>query len=398
MALTCNNDGFSGTVTLAASNSAFPNVLQVGNGGTTGTLGTATVHGGSNVTLQFDLLGGPASNITVADSIGVTVVSGSTMKIGDGFVWSSSGTMTANGTLDLNGHNLTISGLAGSGFVENNGGSNSILTVNTGSSSYTYAGIIQNGSGAQTIGLTKTGTGTLRLTGANTYTGVTTINAGTLQVGDGYYLAYPSYTYIGGTTGTLGTGDVVINANGTLAFSRNTNSGALVVGNSISGSGALNQIGYGTVALTCNNDGYSGAVTLAASNSAFPNVLQVGNGGTTGTLGTATVHGGSNVTLQFDLLGGPASNITVADSIGVTVVSGSTMKIGDGFVWSSSGTMTANGTLDLNGHNLTISGLAGSGFVENNGGSNSILTVNTGSSSYTYAGIIQNGSGAKQSA
>jgi len=53
---------------------------------------------------------------------------------------------------------------------------------------------------AGSAGLTKAGTGTLTLTGANGYSGGRRISAGTLQVGNG------------GTTGQLGSGAVVDNA------------------------------------------------------------------------------------------------------------------------------------------------------------------------------------------
>lgn len=80
--------------------------------------------------------------------------------------------------------------------------------------------------------LEKTDLGTLVLTGENTYSGGTTISAGTLQLGDG------------GTSGNL-TGDVT--NNGTLVLNR---SDALTLGGVISGGGAMRQSGTGTTLLT----------------------------------------------------------------------------------------------------------------------------------------------------
>ncbi len=80
------------------------------------------------------------------------------------------------------------------------------------------------------------GSGALVLTGANTYTEGTTINAGTtLRMGDG------------GTSGTLGTGDVQVNGDGVLVFDR---SDSVSLGNAISGQGYLSQEGAGTLILT----------------------------------------------------------------------------------------------------------------------------------------------------
>ncbi|MBF7731762.1 autotransporter-associated beta strand repeat-containing protein, partial [Pseudomonas sp. N040] len=70
--------------------------------------------------------------------------------------------------------------------------------------------------------LDKQGAATLSLTGANTYSGTTTVSDGTLSIG------------AGGTTGQLGSGAVVNNS--TLQINR---SNAITLGNSISGSGAL---------------------------------------------------------------------------------------------------------------------------------------------------------------
>lgn len=90
---------------------------------------------------------------------------------------------------DLNGFNETINGLASAGtvsgcFILNNlSGTTSTLTVGDYDQSATYGGVIQNGAGGLgVVALTKIGGGKQTLTGANTYSGITTISNGTLAL------------------------------------------------------------------------------------------------------------------------------------------------------------------------------------------------------------------------
>src|SRR4029079_2814499 len=106
----------------------------------------------------------------------------------------------------------------------------------------------------------------------NTYTGGTTINSGTLQLGNG------------GTTGSI-IGDVT--DNGTLAFNR---SDSVIFNGAISGTGSVVNQGSGTLILTGTNT-YTGGTTINNG------TLQVGNGGTTGSIAGNVVDNG---TLAFN--------------------------------------------------------------------------------------------------
>ena len=112
---------------------------------------------------------------------------------------------TVAGTLDLNGHGQTVNALSGLssnvlGRILNDSGSGTnMLTVNNGTGiSTTFAGLIQDNTNATSgkVALTLAGTGTLTLSGANSYSGGTTVSNGTLRIG--------STTAFGtGTKGTL---------------------------------------------------------------------------------------------------------------------------------------------------------------------------------------------------
>src|SRR5205823_14149600 len=116
---------------------------------------------------------------------GDTTISAGTLKLGAANVipdGSGKGNISVSGTLDLNTFSETINGLSGAGTVDTVAGANPTLTVGNNDQTSLFSGVIENTAG--TLALTKTGTGALTLSGtsANTYTGLTTINAGELDL------------------------------------------------------------------------------------------------------------------------------------------------------------------------------------------------------------------------
>ena len=121
------------------------------------------------------------------------------------------------GLLDLAGRSETINGLAGNGTVDNvAAGGSSTLTVGGNDQTSAFDGVVKNTSG--TVGLTKTGEGSLALGGASTYSGATVASGGTLvvngSIGSGAVSVQTNATLGGG--GSIG-GAVTVQSGGTLS-------------------------------------------------------------------------------------------------------------------------------------------------------------------------------------
>lgn len=357
---------------------------------------TLTLTGDQFVTAPpFTLTFGSSSatgTIDLAMPSGVTIGSGMRAAIAGGTVRTSTsfgasilglasggttiGTGATSATLDVNGISFNLVNLGGnaSGTLTNLGSQAATTTINSVAAS-TFAGTITNGASA--LNLTKFGNATLTLTGSNSYTGITDIQRGTLQIGDG------------GTTGSLGTGAVTLNALGSLAFNR---SNALTIANAISGSGALRQIGSGTTTLTGDSSGFSGTTVVSAGslqvNGSLGGAISVTGGtlGGTGRLGAATIGNGGRLapgqspgTMTFasltldagslttfelgepDIAGGPNNDLIVVD--GTLTLNGGTIDIvqNTGFV-NGRYTLFQFGSLSGFASNLTLNPLSG-GFV-----------------------------------
>ena len=213
-------------------------------------------------------------------------------------------------TINLNANTLTV------------GADNTTPVDPVNASSGTYAGTI-----AGTGGITKIGSGTLTLGGANTYTGSTTISGGTLQIGNG------------GTTGTLGTGPVIDDA--ALRINR---SDAITVANAISGSGTLTQAGSGTTTLSGGTGNtYTGLTTVSAgtlnldksSGNAIGGDLTISGGNVTYAAGRShQIADTAAVTISSGNFNGTALNAgvttNITETIGSMTVTGGSFQTGRG--------------------------------------------------------------------
>jgi autotransporter-associated beta strand protein len=339
---------YTGVTTISAG------TLQLGNGGTTGSITSNVTDNASLVFNRSDVatFGNTVSGTGTLTQAGTgtitlagvnTYTGGTFLNAGILSVGADTGLGAAAGGLTFNGGTLQFtSALATARAVT----LNSTGTIDTQANADTLSGVI-SGAGA----LTKQGTGTLTLTGNNTYAGATTISAGTLQIGSG------------GTTGSI-VGNVV--DNGTLIFNR---ADAITYAGVVGGTGALTKLGANTLTLTGNST-YAGTTTISAG------TLQLGNGGTTGSVTGNIANNGAlafnrSDALVYGSVVSGAGSLTLAGTGNMTLTGANTY---------TGGTTIASGTLQL-GNGGTTGGIVGD--VTDNG----VLAFNR-SDAFVFGGIV----------
>ena len=243
----------TGTLTLLGSNNysgyttvASPAVLQVGTGGTQGSVGTGPIQGSGKIVFNH------TDSVTIGRiTIATLEQQGTGTLVLTGTFGSPTTTIIGAGSTLQVGNGGTV-GYLGDSAITNNG---TLVIYRSGT--VTLGGNI-SGSGSVLV----EGSGTVSLTGSNSYTGATTVGTGsTLQVGNG-------------TDGTLGTGDLTVN--GSLIINEPN---PMSIGNLSCGSGSLldfviNATGssgkltvIGTISLTSTSLVLTGSRTLSASSS-----------------------------------------------------------------------------------------------------------------------------------
>ena len=213
---------------------------------------------------------------------------------------TTTGTLTNTGTLTLAAGTLAVGNGYTSGELIGNVLNNAILSFNRSDNSV-YAGVISG-----TGNVEKLGAGTLTLSGANSFSGATIINAGTLEMGATNVLAPQTAVQLNNfaTWNLNGYNQSVGSLISTAGYaSVNLGSATLTVGNdntdsesraTISGTGgSIVKNGTGRFTLAGYNSSYTGGVTLNAgtlelSDSAAGTGTLTINGGTLATRGIVT--------------------------------------------------------------------------------------------------------------
>ena len=177
---------------LTLSNSGAKTVTGATINGTLSIQGTATASGsspsyGASTILEYK---GSAAQTTTNVEFPSTMSADVTINNASGVTLNAAKTVSGmlvmtNGTLNMANTNLSVGSLTGSGNLTHSSGTAGARTLTIGTdntSPAAYTGVISNGT-ATSVAVTKSGTGTLTLSGNNSYTGLTTISAGSIDLG-----------------------------------------------------------------------------------------------------------------------------------------------------------------------------------------------------------------------
>ncbi len=310
-----------------------------GAGSVTTGLGSYTnlVASGSTSTINYLQTGTLVGGITASEAVNTLkitdVAAGGTLALAGNVL-----TITTGGLLYTGANGYLISSTTGS--LKSGVATNSDLIIHQyGAGTLTISAIIADGTGAST--LTKAGTGRLVLSGVNTYTGATFVDAGILSISNNNQLGNTLTSAINLTDGaTLQT---------TATFSTGTHTYSLTGGN------AMLDIAPATT-LTIN-----GVISGAGG-------LTLNNTGTLSITAAATYTGATYVN-SGTLQGGVATFINAS--------TGGNLNVG------------ASGLVEMNNFTLTVGGIAGSGNIKNSGGTAAALTVGGNNQSTVYSGVLQ---------
>ncbi|MGT2434933.1 autotransporter outer membrane beta-barrel domain-containing protein [Bradyrhizobium betae] len=346
----------------------------------TATAATSTIVNSGSLTFGNSATAGSASITT--DNGGITSFTGTSTGGNAGFITNVGGTVDISG---LSSAGMTAGSIAGAGDYLLGA---KTLTVGGNNVSTQVDGVISGAGG----GLTKVGTGTLTLTGTNTYTGATTISAGTLALSGNGSIASSSVVTVNGTF-DISASSFPFNAITTLAGSSSgiVNMGArgLFISNGstefagvIQGTGGF-EVGGGTQTLSGVNT-YSnvtqidGGATLALKGSgSIANSLYVAFAGAGATLDISQTTSGASVTQLFSLttnnviaLGSKTLTLTAGSGTvyggviqdgGIGGGTGGNLVLANGAVQQLFGTNTYTGTTTIaSGGELDLISLAGS--------------------------------------
>ncbi len=309
-----------------------------------------------------------------------------------------------NGTLQFGSATASAKTLFQNGIALNSANRTINVNAGLGSDSAEISGAI-SGSG---VGLTKNGTGVLVLSGANTYDGGTTVNAGTLD-----YFNTSAVPVTGNTTVAAGAGLALgigssptyfttadvdtlfatqalgnITLNGTSSVGIDTSLGDLTYSTSVASTNlGLTKVGANKLILTGTNS-YNGTTRINEG------TLQIGDGVTDGSIST-TANVVNNSTLAFNLVGSQSldkviSGLGVLTKLGAGTLTLNATNTFTGNTTITAGTLVApqagslgagsvvnNATLNLTGGGLTYTGLSTA--LSGNGTTN--VTLGTGSGS-----------------
>jgi autotransporter-associated beta strand protein len=227
-------------------------------------------------------------------------------------------------------------------------------TVNTREFSVTLAGAITG-----SASLTKTGTGTLRLSGSNSYGGTTTVGGGTLQLGQSSAIPQASAvnvisgarldaSAIATTIGSLQGGGAVVLGSGSLTTGGDNTS--TTFSGVISGAARVTKTGIGSLTFTGSST-YTGPTTVVAgkllvsSPGTLVSPVTVGSGATlagTGTVGGVTVN--------------PGGHLAPGNSIGTLTLTGGLSLANGAKLDFELGALGSNDLISMPSSTLTLSG------------------------------------------